>query len=315
MSAFDAYIRLDGSLEGTVACDEPMSKHTTYHIGGPAALFVHADTLADLTLTVEVLADEGLPWVIVGKGSNLLVSDEGYRGAVIVLGNEFAHVDFNGFSGVLPGQKRPERVHVTAGAGVGLQYLVQKAFGLSLSGLEALVGTPGSVGGAVRMNAGSREKWISSCVESVTLYTLEDGLRKVDANQIEWGYRSSSIPSDAVIVEVCLELKPSDKLMLRAAMETSLKHRRASQPLSQPSCGSVFKGTSKGPAGLLIDSCGLKGATCGGAQISTVHANFIVNNGNATAQDVLELVRMAQDAVKEEHGVDLRPEVRFLGFN
>ncbi len=315
MSAFDAYIRLDGSLDGTVTCDEPMAKHTTYHIGGPAALFVRADTLADLTLTIEVLADEGLPWTVVGKGSNLLVADAGYQGAVITLGTEFSHVDFNGFAGVLPGQKRPERVVATAGAGIGLQFLVQKAFGLSLSGLEHVVGTPGTLGGAVRMNAGTSDTWISSVVESVTLYSLEDGLRKVDASAIEWGYRRSSIPQDAVIVEVCLRLKPSDKLMLHAAMETCLKRRRASQPLSLPSCGSVFKGTPKGPAGQLIESCGLKGVTCGGAQISPVHANFIVNNGNATAQDVLELVRMAQDAVKEEHGVELQPEVRFLGFN
>ena len=148
----------------------------------------------------------------------------------------------------------------------------------------------------------------------MTVFTPGEGLRKVPATNIEWGYRSCSLPADVVVVEVCLKLAPSDKMMLHAAMEAGLKRRRATQPLQLPSCGSVFKGAEGASAGELIESCGLKGLKCGGAEISPVHANFIVNNGNATAQDVLSLMRVARDKVREKHGVELQPEVRFLGF-
>ena len=314
MGAFDAYIRLDGSLSGRIICDEPLSKHTTYRIGGPADLYVECETLADLSLLTEVLAEEEVPWTIIGRGSNLLVADEGYRGAAVVLGSEFSRLSFHGFTPVPTGQPAPESVPVTAGGAVMLSRLVLGAFGLGLAGLEFAVGTPGTVGGAVRMNAGTRSAWFGSLVESVTVFTPGEGLRKVPATNIEWGYRSCSLPADVVVVEVCLKLAPSDKMMLHAAMEAGLKRRRATQPLQLPSCGSVFKGAEGASAGELIESCGLKGLKCGGAEISPVHANFIVNNGNATAQDVLSLMRVARDKVREKHGVELQPEVRFLGF-
>lgn len=316
MGAFDAYIRLDGSLSGRILCDEPLSKHTTYRIGGPADLYVECETLADLSLLTEVLAEEGVPWTVIGRGSNLLVADEGYRGAAVVLGREFSRLDFHGYK---PEQREasqpPASVLVTAGGAVMLSRLVQGAFGLGLAGLEFAVGTPGTVGGAARMNAGTRDAWFGSVVDSVTLFLPGSGLVKLAGEEIAWGYRSSSLPADGVVVEVGLRLVPSDKMMLHAAMEVGLKRRRASQPLSQPSCGSVFKGVEGASAGELIESCGLKGLTCGGAEISTVHANFIVNNGNATARDVLSLMRVAQDKVREKHGVELQPEVRFLGFS
>lgn len=321
MSAFDAYVRLDGSLDGFIRCDEPMAKHTTYRIGGPAALYVYCETYADLTLSIEVLSDEDVKWTVVGKGSNLLVADEGYDGAVIVLGGEFSRIDFGGYKdtdddgNALKREDLPPCVKVVAGAGATLSRLVQKAFGLGLGGLEFAVGTPGSVGGAVRMNAGTGRVWMSSCIDYVTVYRLGRGLVRLDVADVDWGYRVNTIPEDAIIVEVCLNLHPLDKIMLRASMEASLKRRRASQPLSQPSCGSVFRGTDVGPAGQLLEACGLKGLQCGGAQISPVHANFIVNTGNASAQDVLELMRIAQSKVREKYGVELRPEVKFLGFS
>lgn len=314
MGAFDAYIRLDGSLSGRIICDEPLARHTTYRIGGPADLYVECNTLADLSLLTEVLAEEGVPWTVIGRGSNLLVADAGYRGAAVVLGGEFARLDFHGYESVPTDGDAPERVPVTAGGAVMLSRLVQGAFGLGLAGLEFAVGTPGTVGGAVRMNAGTRSAWFGSLVDSVTLFTPGQGLRKVAGSAIEWGYRSCSLPADGIVVEACLKLVPRDKMMLHAAMEAGLKRRRATQPLSQPSCGSVFKGTESASAGELIESCGLKGLTCGGAEISPVHANFIVNNGSATAQDVLSLMRVARDKVREKHGVELQPEVRFLGF-
>ena len=305
MGAFDAYIRLDGAIDGSIACDEPMSRHTTYRIGGPAALFITCDTVSDLSLVTEVLAEEGVDWTVVGKGSNLLVSDDGYSGAVIVLGREFAHMDFGAYGeepsdgGKDVGEARKEVV-VTVGAAVVLSRLVTKAFGLGLAGLGFAVGTPGTVGGAVRMNAGTASEWFGSVVSSVTVFTPKKGLSKIDGSDIKWGYRASSIPKDAIVVEVSLVLCPSDKIVLRASMEASLKKRRASQPLSKPSCGSVFKGPEGDSAGRLIEACGLKGASVGGAQISDVHANFIVNNGNATAQDVASLIKLARDKVEEK---------------
>lgn len=317
MGAFDAYIRLDGAISGTIVCDEPMSRHTTYRIGGPASLYITCDTVSDLSLVLEVLAEEEVPWTVVGKGSNLLVSDEGYQGAVIVLGREFSRIDFGGYGeedADAAGAPAPSEVVVTAGAAVNLSRLVTKAFGLGLSGLGFAVGTPGTIGGAVRMNAGTATEWLCSVIESVTVFIPGKGLSKLGVEDIDWGYRASSIPKDAIVVEVSLILRPSDKIVLHASMEASLKKRRASQPLSKPSCGSVFKGPEGDSAGRLIEACGLKGTVIGGAQISDVHANFIVNNGSATAQDVLDLIKLARDKVEERYGIELQTEVRFLGF-
>ncbi len=333
MSAFDAYIRLDGAISGSIVCDEPMSRHTTYRIGGPAALYITCDTVSDLSLVTEVLAEEGIDWTVVGKGSNLLVADAGYDGAVIVLGREFGRIDFGGYgdahgtdasqghaadeepcdAGSMAAEE-PAEVLVTVGAACVLSRLVTKAFGLGLEGLGFAVGTPGTVGGAVRMNAGTASDWFSSVIESVTVFTPGKGLSKIPAQDIEWGYRTSSLDADAIVVEVALILHPSDKIVLHASMEANLRRRRATQPLSKPSCGSVFRGAAGRSAGELIESCGLKGTACGDAQISDVHANFIVNNGNATARDVASLIKLAQDKVREKHGIELQPEVRFLGF-
>ena len=315
MGAFDAYVRLEGLLSGRIVCDEPLARHTTYRIGGPADLYAECETLADLSLLIEVLAEEEVPWTVIGRGSNLLVADEGYRGAAIVLGREFARLDFHGFDQRPEGEPLPASVLVTAGAALPLSRLVQTAFGLGLAGLEFAVGTPGTVGGAARMNAGTASSWFGSVVDSVTVFIPGQGLCIFAAEEIEWGYRSSSLPADGIIVELVVRLAPSDKMMLHAAMEAGLKRRRASQPLSLPSCGSVFKGAGGTSAGELIESCGLKGCSCGGAEISPVHANFIVNNGSATAQDVLSLMKLARDKVREKHGVELQPEVRFLGFS
>lgn len=317
MGAFDAYIRLDGAISGSVVCDEPMSRHTTYRIGGPAALYITCDTVSDLSLVTEVLAEEDVKWTAVGKGSNLLVADEGYNGAVIVLGREFGRIDFGGFdedAANAAADDKPAEVVVTVGAACVLSRLVTKAFGLGLEGLGFAVGTPGTVGGAVRMNAGTAQEWFFSVIESVTVFTPGAGLSKIAAQDISWGYRQSSIDADAIVVEVELILHPSDKMLLHASMESKLRRRRASQPLSKPSCGSVFRGVDGVSAGQLIESCGLKGTACGGAQISDVHANFIVNNGNATAREVASLIKLAQDKVREKHGIELQPEVRFLGF-
>lgn len=317
MSAFDAYIRLEGTVQGTVSLDESMARHTTYRIGGPAALYVECDSVADLALTLDVLSEEGLEWTVVGRGSNLLVADEGYDGAVVVLGGEFSRSGLNGLErhdASCPDPSDDGEVVVAAGAGNILSRLVQQAFGCGLSGLEFAVGVPGTLGGALYMNAGSGDTWIGGIVDTVTSYKPGEGLKIRHGYEVDWGYRRSGLPRDEVIVECTLRLHRGDKAAIGAQMEASLKRRKARQPLDAASCGSVFKNPQGNSAGRLISRCGLKGTSCGGAKISEKHANFIVNTGCATAVDVLTLIHLARDRVEETHGIRLRPEVRFLGF-
>jgi UDP-N-acetylmuramate dehydrogenase len=292
--------RLASALTGEVRVHEPMSRHTTYRIGGPADLFIVCDTLADLTETFRVLADEDVEVAILGKGSNLLVSDRGFRGAVVVLGREFKAHTVDG-----------ERLKV--GAGCILAYVVRDAFARGLAGLEFAVGIPGTAGGALVMNAGTRGAWMQSVTESVTLYVPGSGLRRVAGADVEWGYRTSRLAALGVVVEAVLRLTSADRDVIRAEMERSLQRRKVTQPLAVPSAGSVFKNPQGDSAGRLIEAAGLKGMRLGGARISEVHANFIVNEGAARASDVMALVRKAQMTVRSAFGIDLEPEIRFLG--
>ena len=294
---------VDSAFDADVYPDEPMRRHTMYRIGGPARFYVQVGSIGALKRLVAACQECAIPWVAVGRGSNLLVSDEGFPGVVIALGRDFRACRFD-----------EETCSFIVGAGVPLSSVVQEAFRRSLSGLEFAVGTPGTVGGAVRMNAGTREQGIADRVVSVTTLSPRSGLVRREAADIQWGYRSSSFAPDEVIVECTLRLHRGDKAAIGAQMEASLKRRKARQPLDAASCGSVFKNPQGNSAGRLISRCGLKGTTCGGAKISEKHANFIVNTGCATAVDVLTLIHLARDRVEETHGIRLRPEVRFLGF-
>jgi len=292
--------RLRQAMSGVVREREPMTRHTTYRIGGPAALFLECDTVADLACATAILAEEGLEWIVLGKGSNILVSDCGYDGAVLVLGKGFKRHAIEG-------------EQLKTGAGVILGAVVQDAFKAGLSGLEFAVGIPGTVGGALAMNAGSRDEWIGSIVELVTMFVPGEGLVGVRGPEVAWEYRGTDLPSRGIVVEAVLRVTESDAVHMRRSMEASLRRRKRSQPLSMPSAGSVFVNPQGDSAGRLIETAGLKGAQIGGALISDVHANFIVNTGGATAADVVELIQSVRDAVKELHGIELRPEIRFLG--
>ena len=294
---------VDDAFDGEVLLGEPMSRHTTYRIGGPARFFVVANSLGALSHLVEACEDANVPWTVVGRGSNLLVADEGFDGAIVMLGRDFRACRYDDERGVF-----------SVGAGALLSTVVQEAFHRSLAGLEFAVGTPGTVGGAVRQNAGSRTEWLSGALSSVTLLTRADGLVRVPAGSIEWGYRSTSISPDDIVVECELSAAPADPFYVRGKMEASLSRRRDTQPLSEPSCGSVFKSPEGASAGKLIEDAGLKGARVGGARVSEKHANFIVNAGGATASDVRALMRQIQTKVYEDYGVELEPEVRLLGF-
>ena len=294
---------LGDRFKGIVLENEPMSRHTTYRIGGPARYFIQADTLGSLVDVTELLRCCGIPWIAVGKGSNLLVSDEGFEGAVVVLGAEFNACVFN-----------EQTQTFSVGAGCRLSRVVREAFSRGRAGFEFAVGTPGTVGGALRMNAGTSHEYIGSWVLSITSLRPGQGLRRYNASDVSWGYRETSFPYDEIVLECELSTNEGDKEAIRVKMETALSRRRKTQPLSMPSCGSVFRNPERESVGRLIENVGLKGAMCGAAQISELHANFIVNRGGARAVEVLALIHAVQDAVGQRYGIELVPEVRFLGF-
>ena len=300
MSVATAYERLRSQIGGLVRRDELMSRHTTYRIGGPAALLIDCDSVPDLAATTSILAEERVPWRVLGKGSNVLASDDGYDGAVLTLGRDFK-------------RHALEDERLRTGAGVILAAVVRDAFSAGRTGLEFAVGVPGTVGGALAMNAGNRDEWIGSIVESVTLFVPGQGLVGVRGPEVAWGYRRSDLTARGIIVEAALRVLEGDEVHIRRTMEASLRRRKRSQPLGLPSAGSIFVNPEGDSAGRLIEAAGLKGLRIGGAQVSDVHANFIVNAGGATAADVVALVKLIRDTVKEANGIELRPEVRFLG--
>ena len=303
MSVSNAYLSLSGNINGTVLLDEPLSRHTSYRIGGPAALFVRANDYAALVRTLEVLRAEGVRWVLLGKGSNILADDAGYQGCVICLGDQFARINVSAEEGL-----------ITAGAGAALSRVVSEAMRASLSGLEPCAGIPGTFGGALSMDAGARREWIGQRVRDLVVLRPGKGMFRYAGSEIDWGYRTTSLPGSEIILEATLALEHSEKDLIAAEMDERLRRRGDTQPLSLPSCGSVFKNPPDYSVGKLIEECGLAGLSQGGAQISTVHANFIVNTGGASAADVLGLIAHVHAAVLERHGVDLSCEVKFLGF-
>ena len=302
MSVYNAYLSLSGALGLEAVRDERLAHRTSYRIGGPAALSITAHTYTALAHAVEVLDREQVSWVVLGRGTNVLVSDAGYSGCVVRLGREFSRMSFE------------DGGQVSAGASALLSKLVSECQSKGLSGFEPCVGIPGTVGGAVSMDAGTRDEWISRHITSVVTFRPGTGLVRYDASDIEWGYRYTTIPAGEIILEATFTLTPGDPKEISTDMEQRLARRRRRQPMGKPTCGSVFRTPPGGSAGELVESCGLKGYAVGGAQISDTHANFVVNNANATATDVLYVLQKMHDTVLECHKVDLLPEVKFLGF-
>lgn len=293
----------DDTFCGEIRYDEPLSRHTTLKVGGPARVWVRADSLSALAAVLSACRDQNVPWFVMGRGSNLLVSDAGYPGVVVTLGGDFKQWNYD-----------PEAMEFTVGAAASLPRIVQEAFRQGVAGLEFAVGTPGSVGGALRMNAGTRSEWLGSRVVRVTSYKLGTGLVSRQASDVEWGYRYTSFPADEVLVECVLSVNPAEQALIRAKMEEKLTRRKRTQPLDDASCGSVFRNPEGRSAGALIEGAGLSGARVGGARISPKHANFIVNTGGASAADVKALIDQAKQKVKQHYGIELTTEVRFLGF-
>lgn len=300
MSLDAATARLRAALAGDVSVNEPMARHTTFRIGGPAALLCELAEIHDVAEALRILREEEVPWTVLGKGSNVLVADSGYSGAVLILGREFKrHVIDEG--------------EIRAGAACALAHIVQEAFNQGLAGLSWGVGIPGTLGGALAMNAGTHEGWIGQIVDTVTVFTQENGLALLHGRDIVWDYRRSGLAGRGIILEATLTVGEGDPVRVRAEMERALKARKSGQPLGRPSAGSVFVNPPGDSAGRLIEAAGLKGLRIGGARVSPVHANFIVNEGGATAADVVALIQRIQTTMKDREGVELRPEIRFLG--
>lgn len=284
-----------------VLTDCPMAKHTSFRCGGNAAVFAVADSVEELLYALSVLRAFDAPYVVLGNGSNTLFSDKGYDGAVIKLGRDFSEI-------IIEDNK------MTAGAAVMLPYISKLAAAKGLSGLEFACGIPGSIGGAVFMDAGAYGGSMDQVIESVVAATADGELYEYDRDELELSYRHSRfMKSGEIILFVKLAFVPADPAEISAKMEELNAQRKAKQPLSFPSAGSFFKRPEGYYAGALIEQSGLKGCTVGGAQVSELHAGFIINKGGASADDVLALCRHVQDTVEEKFGVRLEPEVRIIG--
>jgi UDP-N-acetylmuramate dehydrogenase len=286
--------------EGSVAENEPLSRHTTWRIGGPARFFCRVRTEEGLAQVLAEASRGSLPLAILGMGSNILVADEGFRGYVVRLEGDFLRVTIEG-----------ERVE--AGGGAALGGVCAAAARAGLSGIEAISGIPSSIGGAVRINAGAYGGEIFDVLDTVRLVSRAGERRAVAANEIPHGYRwSKLIETKDIVSQAALKLSPAPREAIEAKTRAVADKRRGALP-SEPNAGSVFKNPQGDYAGRLIEACQLKGERSGGALISQRHANVIVNTGGARASDVLSLMRTMRDAVREKFGVTLFPEVEMLG--
>lgn len=290
-----------GCTQRPLLLAEPMTKHTSFHIGGPAELMAQPQSEAELQSLLLKAAEAAVPVTLVGNGSNLLVRDKGIRGLVIKLGSMLRDINVSGNM-------------LTFGSGVSLAQASKKAAELGLSGMEFAVGIPGSIGGAVYMNAGAYDGEMSKVVKSVRVMDAAGEVSELSAGELDFGYRHSALQgSSKIVTSVTVELAAGDKQAIAEKMADFSNRRITKQPLELPSAGSMFKRPPGYFAGTLIDQTGLKGYTVGGAQVSTKHAGFVVNIGGATAADVLQLISDVQAKVFAAHGVHLEPEVLVLG--
>lgn len=282
--------------------DEPLSKHTTFRCGGPATFFVRASEASDVTAAIEAAKKNGAPWWVIGCGSDLLISDAGLPGVVIEIGQRMARISVEGNV-------------VKAQAGATNEAVAQAALEAGLTGYEFASGIPGSIGGAAIMNAGAYDGEFKDVATSVTCLFPDGQVRVVPAAEADWGYRHSMMSDEGLIVlGATLQLAPGNPEEIRAKMDDLAQRRSSKQPLEMASAGSTFKRPEGHFAGKLIQDAGMQGHSVGDAQVSTKHAGFVVNTGNASASDVLQVIRDVQAAVKEQFGVTLETEVRMWGF-
>ena len=277
-------------LEDSIKVNEPMKNHISFKVGGPADILLEPSDEKQIIKSIEICKNNNIPYIVIGNGSNLLVRDGGIRGVVIKLsGLNFIKVDGN---------------YISAGAGVVLKEVSDVALENSLTGFEFASGIPGSVGGAVFMNI----------ISSVTVLDKEGNILTLEKDELEFGYRTSSVKTEGyIVISAQFELQLGDKVKIKNRIDELTQKREEKQPLEYASAGSTFKRPEGYFAGKLIQDAGLKGFTIGGAAVSQKHSGFVINTGNATAQDVLDVIKHVQDEVKNQFGVELKTEVRIIG--
>jgi len=280
--------------------DEPMAKHTTLRVGGPADFYVEPANEADLAAVLRFCGERGVKFFILGRGSNLIVRDGGFRGVVICLSSpEFSRIEIDG-------------PRLRTGAGAKQKNVAVEAKRAGLSGVEFLEGIPGSIGGALRMNAGAMGGETFNVVESVRVMDFAGNLRELTSAEMSVSYRSCATLKNHVALSAVFRCTAALREEIEARMKAFSEKRWSSQPAA-PSAGCMFKNPPTIPAGRLIDELGLKGAKIGGARVSLEHGNFLVNDGNATAKDVLDLIKLLREKAQAERGIELSPEVEVLG--
>lgn len=287
-------------FRGRMLENEPLASYTTYRIGGPARFLVMPGDADDVAKALQLAQDRGLPWLALGLGSNVLVKDGGFPGVVVRIGKGLDRFEMKGATAIV-------------GAGVATPILARRTAEAGFAGVERFRGIPGTVGGGVYMNAGAHGAEFAEVLTEVTVMDGKGRVRQIPRKQISFKYRSSNLGS-VIVLEAKLALIEEPPAKLKEIQDKLLRWRKAGTPFDQPCCGSVFKnpgGTRT--AGVLIDECGLKGFTVGGAQVSPQHANYIVNTGNATASDVLKVIEHVRKTVAKKTGVELELEVKVIG--
>ena len=286
----------------TEACD--MSKFTSFRAGGKADILVQPQSVEQLKAVLQVLAAGDVPYMVMGNGSNILVKDTGYKGVIVKLGDAFNSIDING-------------TVLVAGCGTLMSQVAKAALDKSLTGFEFASGIPGSLGGAVFMNAGAYKTDMGYIVESVKVLTPDFKVIKLENKEMDFHYRTSFLQKhrDYICLEVVLKLAVGKREAIEEVIKERRIRREESQPLEYPSAGSVFRNPPDNFAGKLVEDCGLKGLIKGGAMISDKHANFIINYKDATSDDVKYLIDLAHDKVLEEYGIDLKVEQEFVNWD
>jgi UDP-N-acetylmuramate dehydrogenase len=290
---------MEKGFAGELKEAEPLHRHVSLRVGGLAALFAVPGGVEDIVILLGCLKEEGVPWVLLGGGTNMVFANGGYGGCVVQLGSEFARIEREGDSMLL------------ADAAASLSAVVTSSADSGLSGIECLTGIPGTVGGAVFMNAGTRSGEIADVIHEVRLFNGKDA-RWVPGGELDFSYRSSAIPHGEIILSVRLQLAASSRREVRLRMKAEAERRKGTQPTGVPSSGCWFRNPEGNSAGRLIEEAGMKGERCGDAQVSQVHANFFVNAGGATASDFLALAEKVKSEVHRQFGVMLQEEVRII---
>lgn len=292
--------RLESTISTGIIENELMNRHTTFKVGGPCSVFI-SPKKNEIPKAIKLCQEYDVPYIILGRGSNVLFSDKGYSGVVIEMGEANNDITVND-------------TEITAGAGATLAAVAMKAYENELSGFEFASGIPGSIGGGLYMNAGAYGGEMKDVVVSAEAMDINGNLITVEREDMDLSYRHSAfMVRDLIVMSVTIRLNKGDKAEIKALMDDFNGRRRDKQPLNYPSAGSFFKRPEGNYAGKLIEDAGLAGLRVGGAEVSSKHCGFIINVDNATSDDIIELMKKVQNEVKKQFGVDLEPEVKFVG--